>query len=191
VVGVEQFTRLVRETPPGRQAKIVVWRNGAQQTLEAAMGARSEAQGLMQNSPWFGSGPMTMPRGPITMPPMPQMDIPQFQLSWQNPVLGIEGESVNSQLAEFFGVKDGVLVRSVSKNSAAEKAGIKAGDVIVKVDNSNVSSTREITSVLRAIREKKSFPVTVVRNKQEMTVTVTIDNPSGGGVRAELRTVRV
>ena len=188
VEGVEQFTRLVRETPPGRQVKILVWRNGAEQTLGAAMGTRSQAQGLMQNSPWFGGGPMT--RGPITIPSMPPMDFPQFQLSWQNPVLGIEGESVTSQLADFFGVKDGVLVRSVTKNSAAEKAGIKAGDVIVKVDDSHVASTREITAVLRGIRDKKSFPVTVVRNRQEMTITVTVDGQSGGGVRAQLRTVQ-
>jgi len=42
-----------------------------------------------------------------------------------------------------------VLVKSVVRNSAAEKAGLKAGDVIAKVDDSKVTSPREITSVLR------------------------------------------
>ena len=92
---------------------------------------------------------MRIPEIPI--PPMPPMELPRFSMSYQNPMLGITGESLGQeeQFAEFFGVKDGVLVKSVSKDSAAEKAGIKAGDVIVKVDDSKVASTREITSVLR------------------------------------------
>ena len=59
------------------------------------------------------------------MPPMPNIEIPRFQMSAQNPMLGIVGESLaqEDQLAEFFGVQEGVLVRSVKKGSAAEKAG--------------------------------------------------------------------
>ena len=116
---------------------------------------------------------------------MPQIEIPRFQMTWQNPVLGIEGESLRSQeqLAEFFGVKEGVLVKLVRKNSAAEKAGIKAGDVVVKVDDSTVATSQEITRALRALGSKKTFTVTVVRNKKEMPLTVTMEE-RGGAVRA-------
>ena len=95
-------------------------------------------------------------------------------------MLGIIGESLGpeEQLAEFFGVKDGVLVKSVNKDSAAEKAGIKAGDVIVKVDDTKVTTSREITSALRAPRSKKTVTVTVVRAKKEMPMTVTIETPA-------------
>ena len=41
---------------------------------------------------------------------------------------------------EYFGVKEGVLVRAVAKNSAAERAGIKAGDVITRVDDAKIAS---------------------------------------------------
>jgi hypothetical protein len=67
------------------------------------------------------------------MPPTPAMpsiqipDIPRSFMTWGSPVLGIESETLNPQLAEYFGVKEGVLVRSVSVNSSAEKAGFKAG----------------------------------------------------------------
>jgi S1-C subfamily serine protease len=109
-------------------------------------------------------------------------DLPRFEMTWRNSILGIDGESLTAQLAEFFGVKEGVLVRSVVKNSAAEKAGIKAGDVIVKVDDATVTSAREISSVLRSLRSsKKTFPVMVVRNKKEMTLSVTIEDRSSGG----------
>src|SRR5947209_668314 len=40
VQGTEQFQRLVRETPPGRQVKVGVWRSGAAQTLTATVGER-------------------------------------------------------------------------------------------------------------------------------------------------------
>ena len=118
-------------------------------------------------------------------------DIPRMMMIDRNGMLGIEGESLGqeAQLAEFFGVKDGVLVKAVIRNSAAEKAGIKAGDVIVKVGDTKVNNTREITGALRALRPQKTFTVTVVRNKKEMPVTVTLEDTSGA-VRAMLEASR-
>jgi serine protease Do len=175
VHGIEQLTRLVRETPVGRQVKISVWRNGAAQTLTATIEAR---KGTVISSDGF---PIVIP----SFPAMPQIEIPRFQMTWQNPVLGIEGESLRSQeqLADFFGVKEGVLVKLVRKNSAAEKAGVKAGDVVVKVDDSTVATPQEITRALRALGSKKTFTVTVVRNKKEMPLTVTTEE-RGGAMRA-------
>jgi len=174
VQGIEQLARLVRETPVGRQVKIAVWRNGAAQTLNATIEAR---KGTVVRS---GGLDLTVP---FIRPP--QIEIPRFQMTWQNPVLGIEGESLTSQeqLAEFFGVKDGVLVKLVRKNSPAEKAGIKAGDVVVKLDDSTVTTPQEITRALRALGSKKTFTVTVVRNKKEMPLTVTLEE-RGGAIRA-------
>jgi len=172
VEGQEQLSRLVRETPVGRQAKVVVWRNGASQTLTATLGWHK----VMEPGTWV------MPDIKIPpMPPMPSIEFPQFQTIWQSGTLGIVGEPLERQpqLAEFFGVKDGVLVRSVIKNSAAEKAGLKAGDVIVKVDDSSVSSTRDISSALRAARSRRTVNVTVVRNKKEMALSVTLENTTG------------
>jgi serine protease Do len=137
------------------------------------------------------NGSWTMPNIEIPMPNfnMPDIEIPRLQPMYQSPMLGIEGESLGQeeQLADFFGVKDGVLVKAVTRNSAADKAGIKAGDVIVKVDDSRVTSTREITSVLRSVRGKASVNVTVVRNKKEMTLPVTLEAAVGAPVRARAR----
>jgi serine protease Do len=106
-------------------------------------------------------------------------------------MLGIEAESVDSQLAEYFGVKEGVLVRSVLKASAAEKAGLKAGDVITKVDTAKVSSPREITNAIRS-KQGGTFPLTLVRDRKEMTLNVTLDQArSEREIRPRSRTVRV
>ena len=82
------------------------------------------------------------------------------------------------QFAEFFGVKDGVLVKAVTRNSVAEKAGIKAGDVITRVGDAHVANTRDITSMLRS-RSQANVAVTVIRNKKEMALTATFDNQGG------------
>ncbi len=80
------------------------------------------------------------------MPPMPPMpDVPALPeiaplgdvLRAHSMMLGIECESLGSQLASYFGVKEGLLVRSVTKDSAAGKAGMRAGDVIVKSGRRN------------------------------------------------------
>jgi serine protease Do len=114
------------------------------------------------------------------VPPMPSIDIPRMVTTFQTTVLGVECESLasNSQLAEFFGVKDGLLVRSVSRSSAAERAGIKAGDVIVKVGDTHIGNNRDLAAALRANRGKGAFPAAVVRSKREMPLTVTLEDSS-------------
>jgi serine protease Do len=121
----------------------------------------------------------------IRIAPMPQIDIrgmmgamdsPRALMYWKSSTLGVEAESLDNQLAEFFGVKQGVLVRSVGKETPAEKAGIKTGDVIVKVEETKVGSPREVTSAVRAARNSsKTVNLTVVREKREMALKVTFE----------------
>ena len=175
VAGVEQFTRMVRETPVGRQVKLVVWRSGAEQTISATIG---EHRGTILQAP---GGNVAIPAIPSF--PQLQFDFPQIQMLGQSQMLGIQGESLGQepQLAEFFGVHDGVLVKQVFRNSAAEKAGIKAGDVITKVDGANVGSTRDITNELRSARSRTSATVIVMRDKKENTFTVNFENQGSRG----------
>lgn len=171
VEGKDQFVRFVRETPAGRTVKLSVVRHGAALTVSVPLGTR-KAQTL---GPGLGELEMEMPQMNIPMP-----DIPRAMMWWQNSVLGVEAEALgDTQLAAYFGVKDGVLVRSVVKGTAAEKAGLKAGDVLLKVDNNRVTSPREVTNAMREARNagKKTFPVAVMRERKELTVSVTVEEP--------------
>jgi serine protease Do len=184
IEGVEQLVRMVHETPAGRSVKLVIWRNGAAQTLTATVGER---QGPVVETP---GGPVDIPQLPNlpNLPNIPNIEIPRFQWAWQNAMLGIEGESLEPerQLAEYFGVKDGVLVKQVMRNTPAEKAGLKAGDVITKVNGANVGSTRDITAQLRsAARSGRAVTVTVVRDKREMPLTVNLEQTNPGEPPAE------
>jgi serine protease Do len=182
VEGMEQFGRLVRETPPGREVKLLISRNGVDQTILATLAGRR----------LHGAANVVVPE--INIPEIHIPDMPQFFTTLRSAMLGVEAESLGSQLATYFGVKEGVLVRSVVKESAAEKAGIKAGDVITKVDGSMVTTPNEVSSAVRSARSKKSFTVDVVREHKEMTVSVMIDDgrsertfPGGRVVRDDVR----
>jgi serine protease Do len=172
VEGTEQFVRFVRETPVGRTAKLLVIRNGGSLTLPATIGSRKNKPMVL--APFEGSEwKMDMPAPELMMP-----DIPKAMMSWRSPIFGIEAESLgNSQLADFFGVKEGVLVRSVMKGSAAEKAGVRAGDVLLKVDDSKVLAPRDVTAAYRSARTagKKSIVVALLREKRESSITVELE----------------
>jgi serine protease Do len=179
VEGIEQFQRLVRETPSGREVRLTISRNGATQGLTATVGVRKAPKAF--HSEDFFKG--------VEMPDMSSLrDLPQVFASWSSSFLGIEAESLGSQLAAYFGVKEGVLVRSVTKDSAADKAGIKAGDVITKIDQTKVATPGEISAAIRSVRPKKTFPVEFVRDRHESSVSVTVaEDHSEGMVMPRVR----
>ena len=166
VEGVEQFVRMVRETPAGREAKLTVSREGKTQTVGAKV---AERKGFAMAR----EGVRVMPR--IEMPNIVIPEMPRPLMALSSGFLGIEAESLSGGLADYFGVKSGVLVRSVNKGMPADKAGLQAGDVIIKVDGQPVNATGEVTKAIRERLEKKTFPLTIVRNKGEMTVNVTVE----------------
>ncbi len=175
VEGMESFVRMVRETPVGRPVKLLISRDGNTQALTATIGRRKTEdyfRGLNINVP--------MPRIAI--------DVPRPVIAMRTTRMGVETESLSGQLAEYFGVKEGVLVRSVEKESPAEKAGLKAGDVIVKADGQRVRQPRDLTEELRFNREKKNLPLEIIRNRKEMTLNLELPERAGSTTRG--RTVR-
>jgi membrane-associated protease RseP (regulator of RpoE activity) len=84
-------------------------------------------------------------------------------------------ENLTPQLGDFLGAKNGqgVLVRSVEKGSRAEKAGFRAGDVIVKVNNEPIADTGDFTHALRPAKNG-TISVGVIREKKEQNLTLTL-----------------
>jgi serine protease Do len=180
VEGIEQFVRLVRETPANRSVKLSVFRGGSMQTLTATVGARKGPK-VMAWSAMPDAPEIKMDKFKVEVPPMEMVmpDIPKAMMSWRSTMLGIEGEPLsNSQLADYFGVKEGVLVRSVIKGTSAEKAGIKAGDVLLKIDDTTLTAPRDITTTIRSARSasRKTLNVVLMRDKREMSLPVTLED---------------
>jgi serine protease Do len=162
VEGMEQFGRMVRETPAGREVKLTISRDGNTQALMAMLGARKARVA--------GGLPFVYEMPEIRIP-----DIPQIFTTLRTARLGVEAESLGSQLADYFGVKEGVLVRSVLENTPAQKAGIKAGDVITKVDGAAVTSPSELSGAVRSASAKKMYALELVRDRKAQTLNVAVE----------------
>jgi serine protease Do len=166
------FSQMVAGTPIGQKVTLSVFRNGAVTTVNAQTATRPASQPLnfILESPRLPMPPE--PPMPPADPMMMMPDIPTGLLAWQSSTLGYTSEPIEGQLAEFFGVKQGVLVRSVAAKSPAEKAGLKAGDVIVKANGTPVHSPREITGMM----QKRKLSLTVIRVHKEMTLELIAKN---------------
>jgi serine protease Do len=164
VLGAQQFMRLVQETPQGRKVRIQLWRDGRTQNVTATIGGRP-ARVLEPSTPFVG---IDMPRVRVFSP----LDVPSPLLLWKNMGMGIEYEPVDSQLAQYFGVTNGVLVRSVEKGSPADRAGLKAGDVIFAVGHRNLTTARDFTASLR--QPGASVSISLMRDRRKLDVTVAL-----------------
>jgi serine protease Do len=175
VEGAVQFRRLIRETPPGRSVRLEISRGGSLQNISVELGDRTEVyvrkmKGKMRD--FGGAYSFSMPNLE-ELPDMPEV------LDPRTPVLGINAEDLTSQLGSYFGAPNnaGVLVREVRPGTPAEKAGLKAGDVITKVEGKEVRNLADLRAQLRAKSDQASVNMSVLRKGSEIAVTVPIEKP--------------
>lgn len=174
----EQFRRMIRETPPGRTVSLGISRDGNPMTVTAQIGDRGKLTSQMFKN---GKNGTIIVAPEVHVPEMPEFNMPfDVQVMTYTPILGIQVENLNQQLGEYFGAKDGegLLVKSVEKGSAAEKAGMKAGDVITRADNEKVSDRSDLRRILRSHRGGGKVTLGIIRDKHEQNLT--IDVPARG-----------
>jgi serine protease Do len=174
VEGTVQFRRLVRETPTGRTVALVISRNGATQNFSVELGERSaffekRMKGKMRD--FDNAFAFSMPNQDFTVA-IPPVDS-------RTPALGINAEDLSGQLGSYFGAPDGtgILIREVRSGTAAAKAGLQAGDVIIKVDGKPVRTLADLRVVLRDKSDQKSVALGIIRKAAELSVTVGIERP--------------
>jgi S1-C subfamily serine protease len=166
-----QLKRLIGETPPGRSIILKVSRDGQTRTVSLALEA---CRGGLA-APQIYS---------FEMPEIPRIRMPNFSFEFGAPRLGVLADELTAQLAEYFGVKQGkgVLVREVESGTPADKAGLKAGDCIMRVGSKEIGSVGDLHSALsEQAREnadsKREVELTIVRDRHEQTVKVELARP--------------
>ena len=174
VESVEQLRRMIREIPPGRAVTLGISRNGQAMTMKAELGDRkqSHAHNFGPDNKQFKFNMPIMP----AMPVMPEMDLPvSIVVVHSSARSGLMVENLTPQLGDFFGAKNGqgVLVRSVEKGSSADKAGFRAGDVIVKINGEAIHDSGDFSHALRS-RKDNTASVSVIRDKKEQTISITL-----------------
>jgi serine protease Do len=176
VEGTVQFRRLVRETPPGRTITLAISRGGSTQNISVELGDRSayfekKMKGKMRD---FGEAySFSAPNFSVEMPDMPDI------IDARTPILGINAEDLTGQLASYFGAPNdaGILVREVRPGTPADRAGLKAGDVIVKLEGKQVRTLAELRAQLRDKSDQASVNMGVLRKGSQVTITVPIEKP--------------
>ena len=174
VQSVEQLRRMIRETPPGRAVTLGISRNGQAMTIKVELADRkqSHAHDFSRDSKQFKFNMPMMP----AMPVLPDMDLPvSIVVVHSSARSGLMVENLTPQLGDFFGAKNGqgVLVRSVEKGSRADKAGFRAGDVIVKINGEPIHDSGDFSHALRS-RKDNTASIGVIRDKKEQIITITL-----------------
>lgn len=196
VTSTRKLTRLIGEVAPDHQVRITVLRNGSEREISATLGKRpgmTFSEGMFRTTvpsvPSIPSVPSvprvwTYPEGTVITPEK----FGEFYSFGAARQIGVSVSTLGKQLGDYFGVAEGkgLLINNVRENSAASKAGLRAGDVIVEVDGKAVSTTGELS---RAINEKKEGDVslTIIRNKNRQTIRVTPEKGAGSENLQRLR----
>ena len=180
VRSVRQFTRLVHETPSGRTVQAAVVRDGQRTTLSIIPrdgGGRFSFEGGGDLADWARDFTYrVVPRGAPPTPPTPPTppappSVWRFDdLLGRASRLGISVDAISGQLAEYFGTKEGVLVTSVTDDSPAAKAGVKAGDVITSVNGSTVNDPADVRRRVQNLSDGDEFTLSMMRERKPITV---------------------
>jgi membrane-associated protease RseP (regulator of RpoE activity) len=165
-------------------------RGGSERELTATLGKRPESKfengSFSFNMPKLGDLP-NMPKFELPYhEELPQFNMPQADVDtfvWRagsSRQIGVSVSPLTKQLADHFAVAEGaLLINTVRENSAAAKAGLRAGDIIIEVDGKSVRGDMDL---IRAIGDTKNTIVqlTIVRDKTRQTISVTPEARKGG-----------
>ncbi|MBI5646210.1 MAG: PDZ domain-containing protein [Ignavibacteriae bacterium] len=170
----EDLQKAVKDAGVGKKVNVVVFRDDEKKTLSATLTEQKKdafalADAYREKSRRYS---ITLPPGAPT-PPMPPRAM-HFRSSASSGVYGMKLLELNEQLGAYFGTTDGkgVLVTEVKKESAAEKAGFKAGDVVLRAGKKTIEDAGDFRSVFGAFDKGESIPCEVIRKGEKLTLNL-------------------
>jgi serine protease Do len=172
VRSVRHFTRVVRETPPRRTVSAVVVRGASRQTLEVVPEVTGDFTTELQDGLRF-----RLRDGRELRSFNFNLNPDQFlRRGFARPTLGVTVTPLTTQLADYFGVKEGALVSSVETGSPAAEAGIRAGDVITAVNGRSVTTAADVSNALQQAGVETGVDISVTRDKKQLMLKATLPN---------------
>jgi serine protease Do len=192
-----QLSRLVGETPAGRSVPLEVTRGGATQKLTATLGERRMRVFEGRDFPGMHQFQFELPEPPEppeapSAPGAPRAPRAPRAWSWNfgeggdrlphllpglGPrKLGLEYIDMGEQLAAAYKLsgKGGVLVTSVDADGPAAKAGVKAGDVILKFDGRTIGDASDLRDAVAAAEGGKEVALSVQRDGRALDLKATL-----------------
>jgi len=194
VTSTKMLAKEIRKRKPGKTITLKNERNGKEINVKVKLGEYSEKNvriELESKFPRLFIAPK--PPKPPGIPKLPELrklpkppEPPEPKIfSWgleHRKYIGIYLEEINSELSEYFGVKEGrgLLVAKITKDSPAEKAGLKVGDVIIKADGIRTEQARDLTGVIQDKEKGERIKLELLRNKKVRSVEVEIEEERSG-----------
>ncbi len=152
------LTRVIRKITPGDKANITVIRDGKTKTIPVTIGKQTSSRSFaFSMSPggknlfgWYGAG---------------------------RAYLGVQLQELNKDLAPYFSVKEdeGALILAVEEDSPAAKAGLKAGDVITKIDDEEISDPEDVKEITSELEEGDEIKIEFIRQNKKQTLNVELE----------------
>lgn len=157
----DDLTDAVRETKPGTRVNVKINRKGENKTIAVNIGKNR----------------MRMPMA-VVAPHAPKGGFHMFGRD----IEGMELMEMNRQLAEYFEAPNGkgVLVKEVENDENAAKAGIKAGDVIIKVGEEAIKDVEDIRDAISELKEGDKVNIEVLRKGKRATISLEISEEEYG-----------
>lgn len=181
VDGAEQLRKMLRDIPPGRKVSIEISRDGNIQTLAVQLADRKTVDHDVWNkidndgddfAPTPAMGIFAGGAGGSGDAPVPGgFHLPFFGSSLK---IGAMVEPLTSQMADYLGIAGGLMVKQVARKSAADVAGLRAFDVILKVGAESMVTSADWDRTLRS-NEGKSVQVTILRDRKQQILTLQVD----------------
>jgi len=194
VTSVRKLTRLIEEDAPDHTARLTILRNGSEQEVSATLASRGGVMPALAGEAmpgfnveelsrlgerWKDNSEEWQLKGEEMRKKLDEMqrEHPGVITFGSSRRIGITTNTLGKQLADYFGVSHGILVSSVESNSPADKAGLKAGDVITEADGQKVEDAGDLVGALSR-KDEGEITLKVVRDRKERTVRVA---PERGG----------
>lgn len=168
VRNADELVESVSQHKAGDKIDIVLIRDGDKKTLVVELDNRDDHDSYAKayNNynkalQWFDKN------GPKSYSWQYQRDDSKYSDTY----IGLSLQNLNSQFGEYFGVEDGrgALITEVLAESPAEKAGLKAGDVIIEIDGNKVEGPNDVQEAVQEADEGDEIEVAVLRDKAEKT----------------------
>jgi len=161
------LTKLVKKHSPGDEITLTLVRDGKEKSIKVVLG-KSPKESLYFS---FDDEPYLDMAKKLKSPGV-------YSLNWTSGSrIGVKVQGLSEQLGEYFGVEDaeGALITEVEEDMPAQKAGLKAGDVIVEADGDKVDDTQELREIISEKEEGEKVEIKVIRNRKAQTFSVEVE----------------
>jgi serine protease Do len=202
ITGREMFISEIRGRKPGQDIDLRVERDGKTVSVKLKLGEIPQAEARRELEAQFPRLFPPMPSKPGEAPKPPEgyegwkvLGAPRAPGAWptweSRKYVGLYLEPLNKELLDYFGVKEGagLLVNRLTKDGPAEKAGLKVGDVIVRVDGRKVESVSDLSELIQDKKKGDKVKFEIIRDKKPVTIEVEVGEEEGPSLSEYLKSI--